>query len=326
VGRAGPVLGLRCGQRALRAAWLRERQSCRPLQEGSASRQAAARLCPTGRPLELIGDLVVGRGSGLRAVPCPAIGIDLGIGRRCERPVGGPALRGRCWLVDRGARQRMTKPDHRAELDQTGGLGGRRRVDRDPELGDRAPQQRRVPDRIRRRDQQEPLCIRRERVQPPPEALLDPPRQRRCVGQSEPARQLRGGQPSRQLQQSQRIAARLGHDPISHPLVQRRRDDGAQECASIGGAQAVHFEIGQPGQLRESAGLAHGEDDRHRLGQEAPRHERQRLHRGSIEPMRIVDHAHQRPLVGHVAQEAQHRQIDEEATRDRTHAQSEGRA
>jgi hypothetical protein len=93
----------------------------------------------------------------------------------------------------------MPKQHAGADLQQAGlgrrdrGLGG----DAKP-LG-RPPQQHRVADRVGRRDQQQQAGVGRKFVQPPPEALLDPPRQRRRVGEGEPARQLRRRQPPGQL-------------------------------------------------------------------------------------------------------------------------------
>ncbi len=47
-----------------------------------------------------------------------------------------------------------------------------------------------------------------------PECLLDPPETGTAPGSPNPARQLRPGQPPRQLQQGQRAATGLGDDPV----------------------------------------------------------------------------------------------------------------
>ena len=72
---------------------------------------------------------------------------------------------------------------------------------------------------------------------------------------------------------------------------------------------------GRPRQLLLVAGLTHREHQRDRLGQEAPRDERQRLRRGPVEPLGVVDQADERLLLGHLGQQAEHRQTDEEAVR-----------
>ena len=80
--------------------------------------------------------------------------------------------------VDGGAHEWMAEPHARADLEQA---GSRRRVERRPidlELLRRAPHQRRVTERLGRRDQEQAPGIARQLVEPPQEALLDPARQR----------------------------------------------------------------------------------------------------------------------------------------------------
>src|SRR5437773_11089631 len=89
--------------------------------------------------------------------------------------------------VDHRADERMPEPKRGTALEQT---GGRRRVDRlrgDPESCRRGPDQSRIADGLRRRQEQEALARIRQRYQPPPEALLDAPRNGDTVGQPEPA-------------------------------------------------------------------------------------------------------------------------------------------
>ncbi len=61
------------------------------------------------------------------------------------------------------------------------------------------------------------------------------------------------------------------------------------------------------------------------LGQQAPGHERQRLCGRPIEPLRIVDQAHERTLLGRLGQQTQDRERDEEAIRCRAVVQPERR-
>ena len=80
---------------------------------------------------------------------------------------------------------------------------------------------------------------------------------------------LPGGQhrPARQLEQSQRIAARLDDDPLEDALVQPRRQRGLQQQARIAMAQRLDL------QLRESrdrvTGVARREYERDLLPEEA---------------------------------------------------------
>jgi hypothetical protein len=89
------------------------------------------------------------------------------------------------------------------------------------------------------------------------EALLDRTRERRRVGQPEPARKLCGRHAARQLQQRQRVAARLRDDPVADSLVDRPADRRAEEGPRVSGAQTVDHQLGQDVELR--AAVAHGE-------------------------------------------------------------------
>jgi hypothetical protein len=78
--RAGQLRRARGLERAPRPASGVARERSRALKECGGSRQAAACLRPPGRALQLLGDILVGSERGLRAMPRPTIGIDLGIG------------------------------------------------------------------------------------------------------------------------------------------------------------------------------------------------------------------------------------------------------
>lgn len=55
-----------------------------------------------------------------------------------------------------------------------------------------------------------------------------------------------------------------------------------------------------------------GEHDPDRLGLQPSRHEGQRQRRGVIQPLCVIHDTKQRPLVGHLREQTQHRQPDEE--------------
>ena len=83
---------------------------------------------------------------------------------------------------------------------------------------------------------------------------------------------------------------------------------------------------GNPSRTCSSPDSRSGEHQAQPLRQEPARHECQRLRRHPVEPLRVVDHDHQRLLLGGVGQQAQDRQSDEEAIRRRSSAQAERRA
>ena len=77
---AGIVLGLRGREGALGTA---RRVGCQPrcpFEEGCGGRESPTGLRPVGRPLELGGDRFIGPHSSMRAMPRPAVGIELRIG------------------------------------------------------------------------------------------------------------------------------------------------------------------------------------------------------------------------------------------------------
>ena len=71
-----------------------------------------------------------------------------------------------------------------------------------------------------------------------------------------------------------------------------------------------------PAELAGGFGLLpRHEDQRDRLRQQPPRNEHERLRRGAIKPLRIINHTHQRLLLARVRQQAQHRQPNQKPIR-----------
>ena len=322
------MLGLGRGQRALRPAG-RSRASARRPVRGTRPRPRARREPAPGRP----------SAPARRRRP-----------RRARSPRGRGARRG-----DRDRRRHRwpprardarsgappaTRPGRPQSAPADGGsapatpnstspaasAGGAASSPMPSSLG-RTPQQHRIADRLRRRDQQQPPRLRRQRRQPAPEAFLDAARQRGGVGQPEPARQLRRRQPARQLQQCERVAARLGHDPIAYPLVERPGD---------------HRRPAAPGHRRRPArGPPVPPCPPARARRASPRTAnttatdsatRRRATNASTCAEALSSHCASSTtqtsgsFVGHIGQQAQDRQADEEAIRRAPALQAECRA
>jgi hypothetical protein len=254
-------------------------------------------------------------------MPGPPVGVQLSIGGVRERAVCLLPVRQRCRPVDGRTRQRMPEPHPRAELNEPGLHGARRRPGRDAEPGRGPPHQRRVTGRIGRGQQQEPPGLRWQSAELPPEALLDLPRQRHPAGQPEPARQLIGRQSPRQLQQGQGITVRLGDDPLAHPRVHRAGEHRIQQRPRVALPQARHRHLRQPGQFL--ARIASTEDQAHRLGRQPAGHESEDLRGHAIQPLLVIDHAHQRAVPRYLRQQAQHGQTGEELVRRCARADAE---
>jgi hypothetical protein len=150
-------------------------------------------------------------------MPGPAIGIDLRIDGLGQRPVRPLAIISRRGPVGRRAHERMPEPHPRADLEQPGRLRGPGRLGPQPELSSRPPHQDGVAGGVGRRDHQQHPGGFGELLDTPQETVLDPVRGRQHLRQAESACQLG----RRQFQQRQRVPARLGHDPLHHPPVQR---------------------------------------------------------------------------------------------------------
>ena len=89
----------------------------------------------------------------------------------------------------------------------------------------------------------------REGADAAPEVLLDAARQRHRAREPEPARQLRRRQTPGQLQQGQRVTARLGDDLVADPRVDRPGQHRVQQRARIGLRQPADRQLRQPGQV-----------------------------------------------------------------------------
>ena len=224
---------------------------------------ATARLRPGGSGLQFGGDVLVRAGRGLTAVPSAPVGVagrvgDLGQGGvhlaelvRIGRP---PARR---------AHQRMEEPDAGTRLDQS--LVDRRRgcLRGDPQSCQCPAEQRGVTDRLDRGGEQQGPGVVRQRLDPVPETLLDPPGHGPGPRAAEPEGEFGRGQSARQFPQCQRVAAGLGHDPVPHPVVDRPGQHRVEQCPCVGGGQARHRQLGQSG---ERLIVTRGQDESHRLG------------------------------------------------------------
>ena len=119
-----------------------------------------------------------------------------------------------------------------------------------------------------------------------------------AAGTAEAARQLGGAHPARQLEQRERVAARLGDDPVARRA--RRAGPGRRVASSARASSSSspsQRQLRQARQLALIARLAHGEDERHRLRQQPARDEPEHLRGGVVEPLAVVHDAQQRLLL-----------------------------
>ena len=114
---------------------------------------------------------------------------------------------------------------------------------------------------------------------------------------------------------------RVGDDLLPDPRVQRAGQHRVQQHPRVA--------LGQPadGQLRQARHVLardpRREHQAHRVGGQPPGGEAQRLRRGPVEPLLIIDHADQRAVAGRLGEQAQHGQADQEPVRRRADAEAE---
>ena len=104
----------------------------------------------------------------------------------------------------------------------------------------------------------------------------------------------------------------------------RAAQDGLQQRPCIPAAQRLDAELREAGQ--STAHVTRRERERDPLRQQAARHERERSGRCAVEPLRVVDHAQQRLLLGSFGEEAENREPDKKRARRLPGAEPEGDA
>jgi hypothetical protein len=177
-------------------------------------------------------------------MPCAAVGVELGIGRVGERGVHRPSLLGPRASVDRGPEQRMVECDAAGDSDQLGLLGANGGVGGEAECRAGAPEKRQITQRLGRGEQEQSLRVIRKLLDAQPEARLDPALERRDVRHCEAAREARAVERARKLEQRERVAPRLGDDPVAHRVVQDAEVVRLEHCTGVLVRQAPEAQLG----------------------------------------------------------------------------------
>ncbi len=89
--------------------------------------------------------------------------------------------------------------------------------------------------------------------------MLDPPGHRRAIRQPESARELGGRPATWQLKQRQRVTPGLGHDPVTHPLIERTSHDTRQQLPRVPIVESDHGKFWQAIEESFAGRLAYGE-------------------------------------------------------------------
>ena len=227
-------------------------------------------------------------------------------------------------VVDRGADQRVPEAHRVPDGEQVPRLRRRGRPGRVPEPRSGLPQQLRVAGRIGRRRQQQHPGVGGQAAGLPQVPLLELAADRHRVRQRRVAAQLARAELLADLDQGQRVAVGLGHDPLGHGRAQPRPSRGGQQLGGVPLGQPGHRQTGQPAeQAGCGGGLADREDHGHGVGVQPAAHERERVGRPTVQPLGVVHQAEQRLPGGPVGQQAEGGQADQEPVRSRACPQAE---
>ena len=290
-------------------------QRCGPLERERGSREAAPPPRPLGRLLELLTYGRIGLHARRGAVPGAAVRLGFAVQDARQRAVGClPPGEWRC-LVDRGADEWVAKLElGAARVRQARLLGAIERLRSDSELRCGTQDRRELTAVVGRGDEQERLRVRRQPLDPRQERALDPGADGDGGEHRLGARQLRLAQGRGELEQRQRIAARLDDEPVAY--LGRERDARVAIDQGPGRllSEPAQAELREPGRLEApKLTLPGGEQDHDALGLEPPGDEDECVRGRVVEPLRIVDEAQERSLFGGFGEQAQDCERDEEA-------------
>ena len=248
-------------------------------------------------------------------MPGATVGMLLAQQRGRERSVDGLPLAERRPPVHRRAHQWMVEPDAAlGDAYQSSRLGCPERLLAGLERPPGTEDDRRIAGLLGRRGKEQRLGRLRQATDPLDEDPLDAGADRQRVGKRSPPGELVGVQRRRQLEQGQRVA--LGDLDQARTNIRRESDWEllGEQCAGSVGVQPVEAKLVEPGRREHMEVVVAGGHQQHDpLGLETPGREGERIGRRLVQPLRVVHQADQRPLLGHLREQAQRRHADQEA-------------
>lgn len=220
----------------------------------------------------------------------------------------------------------MAKLDPGLQGDEPRGLGRLSRLRRDFEQTRGTPQHGRVTGGFGGGDEHQELRGFGEPPHLSEEVGLEAAADRQWIRQEADAGELLRAQFPGQLGHRQRATLGLGDDPPCDLRIDRPVDDRAEQldCDVLGQAfDGEHRET-----LEGHMGLRGGsyrKEQRDAVGVQPAAEERERVERLAVEPLRIVDHADQRPVPRHFGKQRQRGEADQEPIRRWSGNEPEGR-
>ena len=167
---------------------------------------------------------------------------------------------------------------------------------------------------VGRDDREQPLRRLRQGAHAVEEEPLDPARQRQRGGQRLRARELRGRQRGRKLDERERVAAGLLDQQVAHRCGDGPAGAAADQRRGRVRVEPAQHELVDAARLEAlRAALARAEQHHDALGVQPPGGEQQRVGGRRVEPLRIIDQAQHRAPIGELGDQRQARGRDQEA-------------
>ena len=135
-------------------------------------------------------------------------------------------------VIDRRAHQRMAELDHRCRHDESRGFGRSKGVSGNVQRRPGSQHRRRITDAVRGGDEQEHLCVARQRTYLPQEPSLDELADGKRFGDRR-AGEVIGRQLAAELDEREGIAASFAHDPIREQWAEWTADHGAEQLVRV---------------------------------------------------------------------------------------------
>ena len=159
------------------------------------------------------------------------------------------------------------------------------------------PQQRRVARRVGCGKCEQGLSVRWQFTQTLRKGRFKPARERNTGSIRKSLDQFRRGPRTRQFKERERITTCFRDDPIPNERIRWATHDQVKKPASVLSIQAAEPEFWQPRKFILITDIASSNKNHYPLGEQSPADKRNRLHRGPVDPLSIIDKPNDRLLL-----------------------------
>jgi hypothetical protein len=139
----------------------------------------------------------------------------------------------------------------------------------------------------------EELGVGRELTEPSREPIFDPSGNGMTLRQPEATREFRGAPRPRELEQGKRVPMALRDDLVADDRIQGSYQVLEEQGTRVRLTEWTHVQMGESSEDAITDLCSSGANQRDPLGKEASGHEPEDLHGRLIEPLRVVEDAHE---------------------------------